>query len=192
MISPPEPTPYFGENEVKCLIDNLKQSLTLEGDVVECGVYNGYSAYIMGKTIEELAPTKTLYLFDSFSGLPAEYRSPEDTTDNPFTYVGDHSYVIKLMSTLKIHIVVFKGLFCDTFPNFINGSLCFVHLDVDYIKSYKEAFSFVYPKLVSGGTIVVDDCCYTPILNYFNSLFSNLVCERKRQCIIVKDKTVFR
>lgn len=48
----------------------LRQSLALDGEVVECGVYRGGTAAMMAKIIAETNARKKLYLFDTFRGMP--------------------------------------------------------------------------------------------------------------------------
>ncbi len=48
----------------------LKQSISLAGDIVECGVYKGGTAAMIAKVIRESGATKKFFLFDTFSGMP--------------------------------------------------------------------------------------------------------------------------
>ena len=50
----------------------LEESLALEGDVIECGVYRGGSTRLMGRRMRDLAPGKRLFACDSFEGFPQD------------------------------------------------------------------------------------------------------------------------
>jgi hypothetical protein len=50
----------------------LEESLALEGDVIECGVYRGGSTRLMGRRMRDMAPGKRLFACDSFEGFPQD------------------------------------------------------------------------------------------------------------------------
>src|SRR4051812_41213459 len=49
----------------------LRQTLSIRGDVFECGVYRGGTAALLSMLLEEVKSPKKLYLFDTFEGMPA-------------------------------------------------------------------------------------------------------------------------
>src|SRR6267154_870663 len=50
----------------------------LAGDVVECGSAQGGSAALLGLTRSRVAPDRTLWVFDTFEGLPPPSASDPD------------------------------------------------------------------------------------------------------------------
>ena len=49
--------------------------LNIEGDFVECGVYKGFSFAVVAAYVDFAKVNKTLYLYDTFGGIPEEYNS---------------------------------------------------------------------------------------------------------------------
>ena len=66
---------YYGNKQLSDRLYKLVQQVNkmgLPGDIVECGVWNGGSAAIMGVAAQSSHNYKNrrLWLFDSFEGLP--------------------------------------------------------------------------------------------------------------------------
>ena len=59
----------------------LRQTLSVPGDVFECGVYKGGTAALLRALLEEAKSSKKLYLFDTFEGMP-ETNPEEDLHRN--------------------------------------------------------------------------------------------------------------
>lgn len=72
---------YWRRLDTECrqspLIELLEESLGLEGDVIECGVYRGATTRLMGRRMRDVAPSKKLFACDSFEGFPRTgYSTP--------------------------------------------------------------------------------------------------------------------
>src|SRR5687767_3468649 len=49
--------------------------LDVPGDFVECGVYKGFSMAVVADYVRFEKTSKTLYLYDTFEGIPDEFNS---------------------------------------------------------------------------------------------------------------------
>jgi len=134
----------------------VKTQTSLEGDLAEVGVYQGGSA----KLICEVKQEKKLYLFDTFTGLPEV--SEDDTHfgqkhwyDNEFSNTSVKDIKKLLEKYENVHIV--KGAFPESGKEIIDKRFCFVHLDVDLYKSTIDSLRFFFPKMVTGGIILIHD-----------------------------------
>lgn len=143
------------------LLHFLKESLSLVGDVVECGVWRGGSAKLLRDTLIEEKSDKQLHLFDSFEGM-ARVDTAEDRHD-----VGDfrdtsldhvRQFVTGSLASDADNVVQFhKGWIPDTFAGLEDMKICFAHIDLDLYQSILDALTFIYPRLSSRGVIVFDD-----------------------------------
>ncbi len=128
----------------------------INGDLAELGVYKGETA----KLIHHMLPDKPLHLFDSFSGLPKQViREDCDGTVRPQTVQFDNTSpeeVVMFISGNK-NISIHEGVFPDTAAGLENKSFAFVHIDADLYQSTIDALTFFYPKMVSGGVIIIHD-----------------------------------
>lgn len=148
------------------LIDLLTDTLTLEGDVIECGVYRGGSIFKIARAMEAQAARKTIYALDSFEGFPEDRVGKADSTlfrparklRSKFRLADDVPERINRFADLYgVSLEVVKGFFDETLPTLESQNFCFIHLDVDLYDSYRECLEFLYPRLVPGGIVVFDD-----------------------------------
>jgi O-methyltransferase len=161
----PAKTPTGGPN-INIIIELLRQTADVSGDVAECGVYRGSSLLAIGLFVKQHGLRKTVLGFDSFEGfgesIAFDIQIGGQTTG--VTRVGgfketSYELVLELIKRLGLeHVVQLrKGFFSDTLPAYSRSILSFVHLDCDIYHSYKECLDFFYPRLSSGGIILFDE-----------------------------------
>jgi len=134
--------------------------LGIEGDIVECGVYKGGSAAVLGSAMVRLddeRPRK-LWLFDSFAGMP-----PAGEQDGAFshtlkvTYVGSEQQTRALLGQAGVppgRFEIVKGLYADTFPTV---EIPLLHIDCDFYEPHKLTLEKFYPAVSPGGFVVLND-----------------------------------
>lgn len=151
----------------KCAL--LESTLTLAGDVIECGVYRGASLQRLACTLKDHAPQKTLFGLDSFQGFPesnveAVDVGPQRTLTGikgKFRFCGDTPERLqRFFEAYDVRAELAPGYFADTLPRFAEHTYCFVHLDVDLYASYKECLAALYDRVTPGGVIVFDEWNY--------------------------------
>jgi O-methyltransferase len=133
------------------------------GDVLECGVAAGGSAALLGKSLERLKSERTLYLFDTFEGLPPPTRDDPDY-DDAVAWTGQCRGTVEevkaLFNSLSIpesRVRYMQGLFQDTLPDAPMRSVALAHLDGDWYESTRTCLTSVWPRLSVGGIIQLDD-----------------------------------
>ncbi len=138
----------------------LPQVSSVAGDVAECGVYKGGSAYLIAKAINRLAPQKNLHFFDTFAGMPdpsVEHDSVRRKNMYQDTSVENVKSLLGEFSKCHIH----QGLFQETLTSIADKTFCFVHIDCDLYDSILYCCQFFYPRLNQGGLMIFDDYGYT-------------------------------
>ena len=134
-----------------------KQSLFLEGEIWECGVFKGGTAAMLAEIIEraDLPEVRFLRLFDTFTGMP----QTDGTRD--FHHPGDFSKTnleaVKKVVGDRSFVSYEAGLIPDTFQGYESTRIGFAHVDVDIYQSVMDCCRFIYPRLVDGGIMVFDD-----------------------------------
>lgn len=134
----------------------------IDGDIVECGVYNGGTAAIAAYHHRK-NPKKHVWLFDSFEGLPPP--SENDSKKAIDMYYkgwckGDTAKVSEVFDKIsfpkgQLHII--EGWFSDTFPKANIQKISLLHIDADLYDSVKLCLEKFYENVASGGYIVFDD-----------------------------------
>jgi len=149
----------------------------IEGCFVECGVWRGGSMMLAAKTLKKLGDqSRDLHLFDTFEGLPRpDEKKDVDVFGNraidgwlPRSVSDEASHwaeagldeVRKNMEstgydTDRIHYI--KGLVENTLPEQTPEKIALLRLDTDFYSSTKAEMEYMYPKLVKGGVLLLDD-----------------------------------
>jgi O-methyltransferase len=161
----------------KALWDQCQSVLArpVPGCFVECGVWRGGSAALMGLALRHAGQDRALHLFDSFEGLPEPTAIDESAAAE---YSGDRASG-KLVSVGKcqaglaevenflfgrlhfdpsrIHFHV--GWFQNSLPTAAEklGPIALLRLDGDWYESTIICLNLLYPQLSPGGIVVLDD-----------------------------------
>lgn len=137
----------------------------LEGDFVECGVWRGgMSAAI----VELLGPQRHAHLFDSFEGLPPakdidgkEAIAWQQDTSAPNYYdncAAEEKFARDAMKAAAHQkYTIYKGWFDQTLKNYNARPIAVLRLDGDWYDSIKVCLDYLFPLVVEGGIVILDD-----------------------------------
>ena len=86
-------------------------------------------------------------------------NSKSSSLKNFYRYENINNVEKNLLSTNydKNKIFFIKGLVEETIPKKIPEKICLLILDTDYYKSTKHELNHLYPLLIKGGIIIIDD-----------------------------------
>jgi predicted O-methyltransferase YrrM len=131
----------------------LRQAATEMNDglILEFGVAEGHSAAEMSHFF---GSERTIHGFDSFEGLPEDWR--------PEFPQGKFACEVP---TLASNIILHKGLFSETLPGFLDAlysfdKIAFLHLDADLYSSTAYVLEQLENRLVPGSFVVFDELHY--------------------------------
>ncbi|WP_405848249.1 TylF/MycF/NovP-related O-methyltransferase [Streptomyces niveus] len=149
----------------------------IPGDIVECGVWRGGSMQACAKALLALGESdRDLHLFDTFEGMPPptaedlrrDGKSAEDLLaaqgkDRPIWAIASLEDVQAGFEQVpypgeRVHYV--QGMVEDTVPQQAPEQISILRLDTDWYASTKHELEFLYPRLVSGGVLLIDDYGY--------------------------------
>lgn len=140
----------------------------IPGGIVECGVWRGGSMMAAAITLLEAGDSsRELFLFDTFEGMTAPgardvsvsgqhagRTAPEGSCDSTEAEV-----VANLRSTRyppgQIRLV--RGRVEETVPREAPARIALLRLDTDWYESTRHELRHLYPRLSSGGVLIVDD-----------------------------------
>ena len=140
------------------LFNLAREVASIEGDIVECGCYNGGSAAILAR-----ASQKRIWLFDSFEGLPAPTKEDGQATIDRYSVGWDKGSIEKvhqafsLLGVPQVRYICVKGWFQETLPKSSIGKIALLHVDADWYESVKLVLGRFYHDIQPGGYIVIDD-----------------------------------
>lgn len=120
----------------------------------ELGVFQGGSAYVLASVIKE-----PIYLYDTFEGLPEVSEFDQFSEGALAANIEDTKLFLKEFDNLQF----FKGIFPESASEVEEG-LGLVHLDCDLYEGTKAGLEYFYPRMIQGGTILIDDYGYKTTL----------------------------
>jgi len=163
--------------QILALIDSVKYiaKYQIHGSIVECGVWKGGSIMAIVKTLLNLHQQDTeIYLFDTFEGMTkptiADGKRAHDmyeqfqNSDNSTKWSRTEIENVKknVFSTNynkeKFHFI--KGKVEDTLPAKAPDKISLLRLDTDFYESTLHELTHLFPRLVKGGVIIIDDYGY--------------------------------
>lgn len=147
--------------ETTKLLELLESSLAVSGDVVELGCYKGDTSLLFQKLLTKSSADKTLWLYDSFAGLPA--KTKEDASVAGDAFKAGELLVSKREVTerfkkagLKIPRIK-KAFFEELSPADLPEQIAFAFLDGDLYQSIKTSLKLCAPKMANHSILVIHD-----------------------------------
>jgi hypothetical protein len=177
-------SPYTmtGKERIHALINATRYIIEndIEGDFVECGVWKGGSMMAIAHTLKHFqSDDRDLYLFDTFegmsnptkndvdfSGMDAKTLLDKSEEEKNTSHIWCYSTLDEVKNNLaktgyrrdKISFV--QGKVEDTIPNTAPNKIALLRLDTDWYESTKHELIHLYPRVVNGGVIIIDDYGY--------------------------------
>jgi len=191
------PKPIFEDNLQLC--DKISE---VRRDIVECGVWRGG---MIAALAEKLGNNRKYHLFDSFEGLPKvqekDGQAAKKWQESKDLWYFDNckaeqTYAEEAMKIAGCtNYVIYKGWFKDTLSSYAGVEIAILRLDGDWYDSTYQCLEALYPKVVKGGLIIVDDYyawegCVRAIYDYFslNNITDRIRSSSNGVCYILKDE----
>ena len=141
------------------------------GDVIECGVCNGGTAAILARCATKSHLDRTLWLLDSFEGMPSTgiEDTPSMDGDSAEGHVGKElgdisrvREVLRRVGADMSRVRILKGWFEETFPEVHANKIALLNIDADWYTSVKLCLENFYDRVAVGGFISIDDYGHWP------------------------------
>jgi hypothetical protein len=147
----------------------------IAGTIVETGVWRGGSMMLVAQALQRLGELRDLWCYDTFEGQP----EPDDARDRDIwgnsnleawrrhvvdgKYVGSQAGLDEVLRNILgtgwplDHLHCVKGLVEETIPAQVPDTIALLRIDTDWYASVKHGLEHLYPRLVSGGVLIIDD-----------------------------------
>jgi O-methyltransferase len=145
-------TSILGDRKLGAISALLATIADMPGALAECGVYRGGTLRLMA----ERHPDRTIYGFDTFTGLPVEswseveVHSAGDFGDTTMQLVQDGIAGLE-------RVFLLPGIFPASAAKLEATRFAFVHIDFDFYASTAAAIEWFLPRMSPGGVMVFDD-----------------------------------
>jgi hypothetical protein len=146
----------------------------IAGDIVECGVWKGGSMMAAALTLKRLgSKRRTLHLYDTFDGMPPPTDADKDYLGNSAasqmktmdkeSIIWARAQLDEVVDNMRStgypdeRLKYIEGKVEDTIPAHLPESIALLRLDTDWYESTKHELEHLYPRLVPGGVLILDD-----------------------------------
>lgn len=151
-------------------LDLFRRTSGLPGEIVECGVFKGasLSRLIKLRALFENQFSRRIIGFDTFSKFPEGSFEPDRSIRDKFVdEAGDMSISVEELRRLLVglgidqNVELVEGDILSTLPAYLEAHaqlrVSLLHLDVDLYEPTKICLDLLYPRLVKGGVVILDD-----------------------------------
>lgn len=149
---------------------------SIPGDFVECGVWRGGSMMCASLTLLQADDTsRRLYLYDTYEGMVPPGEADVDASGQVAStklsleprHEGSHIWAYAPIDTVRrnmastgypegqVNYVV--GPVEETIPATMPESIALLRLDTDWYVSTCHELEHLFPRLVKGGVLIIDD-----------------------------------
>lgn len=191
MIGYAEKIAYSNRETLLFTLEMAKFYKDHQGVFCECGVAAGAQIIMM----RQGAPDKLIHVFDSFQGIPkpsnrddqipgirmlnkVEQSKLPNPGEQPLETTGVTAVTRQSFEThMKEsgagieNLVIHEGWFEETIPTAEIGDIAILRLDGDLYNSTFVCLKYLFPKLIKGGVLILDDYqlkgCYDACEEYF-------------------------
>lgn len=147
----------------------------IPGAVVECGVWRGGSAMLAALTLLAVGDVRELWLYDTFEGMPPPGEAdfaPQLGRHADELLSGDDGLAAGTRAVASLDVVranmartgypddqtrYVKGKVEETIPAQAPSRIALLRLDTDWYESTRHELEHLYPRLQSGGILIIDD-----------------------------------
>jgi hypothetical protein len=123
----------------------LASALMLPGDVAVCGARHGQMLLSLGLFVRQRRPAKWVIGFDSFAEPGGSVETDLGLTRRVREY--------GLAATVQLA----RGDFPQALRQHAQRRFCFVHLERVRSAAYRDCLEFFYPRLTTGGVLLLDE-----------------------------------
>lgn len=147
----------------------FKKSIDKPGAIIECGVFKG-SSLIRFATFRNLLNKKSKKIigFDMFGKFPETSFGKDQKLRTKFikdagSYSISKKQLMQIMKRKKLSekIELVEGDITSTIPKYVknnpNLKISFLNLDTDIYEPAVTILEYLYPRIVKGGVLVLDD-----------------------------------
>jgi O-methyltransferase len=142
------------------LFENVLKK-NIKGDVIEMGCYVGTTTLFLRRLLMSHKSDKILHVYDSFEGLPAKTTKDKSPAGEQFKageLRAQRSAFVKHFKQAGLPLpVMHKAWFSDLTPRDMPERIAFAFLDGDFYGSIQDSLKLVWPRLVEGAIVIVDD-----------------------------------
>lgn len=149
-------------DQLQVAIETLERE-DIQGDLIETGVLRGGACILMRAVLKALQnKQRKVWVADSFQGFPESelmahgIKNPEQF-NRQAANLAEVKALFARYQLLDEQVQFLPGFFEDSLPHAPIKTLALLRLDSDFYTSTACTLQHLYPKLVTGGFVIIDD-----------------------------------
>lgn len=141
------------------LIQAVRETKGLSGDIVECGTFEGGTASLIWETLQAQKDIRQLFLMDSFRGMPPHRLGVDKRWGGTFSNISLTEIRNRFSTCTAVRII--DGNILDTI-NEVSRPISMAHIDTDTYETTLAVTRHLWPLLEPGGLLLYDDYGFLP------------------------------
>lgn len=155
-------------------INHIKKN-NIDGDLVECGIWEGGNIILFGYLLRKFNLVKKIYAYDTYSGMvePSIHDTTfkdSDLKNSKNIYKSNDGWVKCDLKKVKMNIskfidnydkdyVFIEGDVRETlnYQNNLPDKISLLRLDTDFYESTSKELEVLFPRLQKDGVLIIDD-----------------------------------
>jgi O-methyltransferase len=131
------------------------------GDITEFGCYIGTTSLFIQRLLDARKEKREFHVYDSFKGLPE--KSPQDASAAGVDFkageltISKKQFLHEFQKAKLVPPIAHKSWFGELRDEDVPEQIAFAFLDGDFYESIIDSLRLVWPRLVEGGMITIDD-----------------------------------
>jgi len=152
-------------DELTVILRELQKVLerNIPGAITEFGCYSGTTSVFIRRLLDitQQSGRREFHAYDSFSGLPEKASADVSPSGEQFKAgelsVSKKQFIANFKHAGLALPAVHKGWFSELAPEDVPDEIAFAFLDGDFYDSIFDSLKLVWPRLVPGGIVTIDD-----------------------------------
>lgn len=135
------------------------RAIARQGDLIECGVNRGGMARSILSYCSGQLDNKRFFLLDTFDGIPDSILTQRERSHDELfkkSYSECYQSVVETFRRFP-NAYPIRGLVPETLDQVDSRQFCFIHIDMNNASSEIAAAEYLWPLLVDGGIMLLDD-----------------------------------
>jgi hypothetical protein len=147
-----------------------KMAANIPGAIVECGVFKGTSLtrFATFRDLFSNSHAKKIIGFDIYGKFPeTDFQEDKAPRQRFIDSAGEESISVEQLTEVLQHkgidknVELVKGNILETVPSYVNNhpelKISLLNLDTDIYEPASIILEFLFPRIVRGGVLIIDD-----------------------------------
>jgi predicted O-methyltransferase YrrM len=156
--------PQLQPERLRIYLDTLARRRDIEGTILEVGCFRGATAVMACLYLRALGRPHRYTVLDTFEGFVPEQFARDEWLGTPASFRSGFSENPRLLVERTMQhfgldeVEVIQADICEVAPDELPDRISVCLMDVDLAVPIEQGLTTIWPRMVRGGVVLVDDC----------------------------------